>query len=268
MSYRQVAAAAGRPRAYRAVGNILKWNYDPAIPCHRVIRADSQPGGYNRGTAQKVEMLKREGALANRGGAAVWLIVAAGVIVAIGAVVLWQWRPAEELQGPLPTTSDEKSSAPFSTPLKQTVNMKLSSTAFAHDGSIPAKFTCDGEDVSPPLTMAEVPAGTVSLALIVDDPDAPGGDWVHWTVWNISPDSPGFSEGTVPAGTVEGQTDFGRSGWGGPCPPSGEHRYQFKIYALDTTLTLPQTAGKAEMEAAMEGHILEQTILLGRYARI
>ncbi|MBI4021803.1 MAG: YbhB/YbcL family Raf kinase inhibitor-like protein [Candidatus Andersenbacteria bacterium] len=145
--------------------------------------------------------------------------------------------------------------------------MKLTSSAWQENGIIPTKYTCDGDDVSPPLTITGVPAGAQSLAMIVDDPDAPAGDWVHWTAWNIPPSINEISEGSTPAGAVEGATDFGKPGYGGPCPPSGEHRYQFKLYALDGTLDLPASAGKAEVEQAMAGHILGQALLVGRYSR-
>lgn len=145
--------------------------------------------------------------------------------------------------------------------------MQLASSAFEHNQSIPSKYTCDGENVSPPLAISDVPAGAKGLLLIVDDPDAPRGDWVHWTVWNIKPDTAGIGEGTVPSGAIQGMTDFGRIGWGGPCPPGGTHRYQFKLYALDTELSLSSSARKSDIEQAMQGHILEQTILIGLYQR-
>ncbi|MEW6611061.1 MAG: YbhB/YbcL family Raf kinase inhibitor-like protein [Patescibacteria group bacterium] len=145
--------------------------------------------------------------------------------------------------------------------------MKLSSSAFLHNTEIPSQYTCDGRDVNPPLTIEGVPADAQSLVLIVDDPDAPRGDWVHWLVWNINPSTSRIEEDSVPAGAAEGTTDFGRTGWGGPCPPSGVHRYQFKLYALDTTLSLVPSAKKRDVERAMEGHVLVQATLVGLYAR-
>jgi hypothetical protein len=145
--------------------------------------------------------------------------------------------------------------------------MTLTSTAFAHQGFIPSQHACDSKDVSPPLNISGVPEAARSLALIVDDPDAPRGDWVHWTIWNIDPRTAAVGEGAALAGAIEGQTDFGRPGYGGPCPPSGTHRYFFKLYALDTTLGLPASSRKAELERAMEGHILEQATLIGLYRR-
>lgn len=149
--------------------------------------------------------------------------------------------------------------------------MQLTSTVFTNNGAIPAKYTCDGEDVNPPLTIAGVPAGTQSLVLIVDDPDVPksireDGMWDHWIVFNIPPDTTEISAGMEPAG-VHGKGTNGDTGYHGPCPPDGQHRYFFKLYALDTVLNLGEGAGKAGVEQAMTGHILEQTELIGLYER-
>lgn len=149
--------------------------------------------------------------------------------------------------------------------------MKLSSTAFTPSAEpsfpvlIPSIYTCDGENVNPPLTISEVPAGVLSLALIVDDPDAPRGDWVHWLVWDIDPATTQIAENSVPG--TQGTNDFGNAAWGGPCPPSGTHRYFFKLYALDSKLELPSTAKKADLLGAMQGHILEQTEVISTYSR-
>lgn len=148
----------------------------------------------------------------------------------------------------------------------EVVKMKLTSSAFENEGNIPAEFTCDGEGISPPLTIGEVPENTKSLALISDDPDAPAGMWVHWVVFNIPPDTKEIPLGTEPQG-VQGNTDFGRAGYGVPCPPSGTHRYFFKLYALDTELGLTEGSGKGEVEQAMEGHIIEKAELIGKYQR-
>ena len=153
--------------------------------------------------------------------------------------------------------------------------MIITSPAFSHNGQVPKKYTCDGEDINPPLVLGGVPESAKSLVLIVDDPDAPRGTlrlgsgqaWVHWTVWNINPQTTAIAENGVPTDAVEGTTDFGRTGWGGPCPPSGTHRYFFKIYALKTSLDLPSTARKTDLEKAMEGHILDQAELIGLYKR-
>ncbi len=145
--------------------------------------------------------------------------------------------------------------------------MQLKSSAFPPNGPIPAKYTCDGQNINPPLTISEVPETARSLVLICDDPDAPGKTWVHWTVWNIDPKTSEILEGKVPAGAVQGVTDFGAVGYGGPCPPSGTHRYFFKLYALDTDLALTYQAKKEDIEKAMEGHSLDQTQLIGVYSK-
>lgn len=145
--------------------------------------------------------------------------------------------------------------------------MKISSPAFEHNQLIPAKYTCDGENITPPLSILNVPANAKTLVLIVDDPDAPAGDWVHWLVWNINPATTEINEGKKPEEATEGTTDFGKPGWGGPCPPGGTHRYQFKLYALDKILSLPVTTRKADLQAAMSAHIIDQSILIGMYKR-
>jgi len=144
--------------------------------------------------------------------------------------------------------------------------VELHSLAFEHGGEIPALYTCDGEDISPPLEIGDVPAGTVSLALVMDDPDAPGATFDHWLVWNIPSHVTEIASGTEPEG-IQGRTDFGRLGYGGPCPPSGTHRYRFKLYALDRLLDLPKGARKSQLEKAMEGHILAEAVLQGNYSR-
>ncbi len=145
--------------------------------------------------------------------------------------------------------------------------LKISSPAFAHQGSIPARYTCDGGDASPPLVVENVPAGARSLALIVDDPDAPAGMWVHWVLWNIPASTREIHEDSVPAGGVQGKNDWGRNRYGGPCPPSGTHRYFFKLYALDTALNLDAVANKKSLERAMAGHVLARAELVGTYRR-
>jgi Raf kinase inhibitor-like YbhB/YbcL family protein len=145
--------------------------------------------------------------------------------------------------------------------------LKLSSTAFAHNAFIPSQYTCDGADVSPPLAIENVPIETKALALIVDDPDAPAGTWVHWVVWNISPSTREVKENSVPEDAFQGMTDFRKQKYGGPCPPSGVHRYFFKLYALDAMLSLGPQVDKAVLERAMKGHILAQTELIGLYKR-
>jgi Raf kinase inhibitor-like YbhB/YbcL family protein len=154
----------------------------------------------------------------------------------------------------------------------ETMALNVTSSAFEHNGMIPAKYTADGADVSPPLDWEGVPEGTESLVVICDDPDAPMGTWVHWLAWNIPPTAAGLNENVPPDavlknGICQGTTDFGRIGYGGPAPPSGTHRYFFKVYALDTTLDLPADSVKQELEDAMEGHILAQGELIGKYSR-
>ena len=146
--------------------------------------------------------------------------------------------------------------------------MKLSSPVFENNQSIPAKYTCDGEDINPPLQISEVPEGTKSLVLFVDDPDAPMGTWDHWIVWNINPSVSFIEENSVPEGGVQGMNDFGKQPYGGPCPPSGTHRYFFKFYALDNELELDSSSKKEALERAMEGHILDKAELIGLYKRV
>ena len=143
----------------------------------------------------------------------------------------------------------------------------ISSAAFKHNGLIPSKYTCDGPNVNPPLAFEGVPANAQSLALIMDDPDAPGGTWVHWVVWNIQPDTKAIREDGVPPEASQGMNDFRNAGYGGPCPPSGRHRYFFKLYALNTFLDLGPDAIKAGIEDAMEGHILDKAEIIGLYKR-
>ncbi len=150
--------------------------------------------------------------------------------------------------------------------------MEIRSPAFVQGAPIPSKFTCDGADVSPPLTLSAAPAKTGSLALIVDDPDAPMGTWVHWVAWNIPAGATALRENlakqaALPDGARQGINDFGRAGYGGPCPPSGTHRYVFRLYALDTTLDLPAGTTRKNLEAGMQGHVLAKAELMGTYAR-
>ena len=143
--------------------------------------------------------------------------------------------------------------------------MEIRSSAFENNKFIPSLYTCDGKNISPYLTISNVPEDARSMVLIVDDPDAPMGTWVHWTVWDISPDVREISEGSCPPGAIEGVTDFGKPGYGGPCPPSGIHRYFFKVYALDTVLKLEISAKSADIKKAMKNHILNQAQLVGLY---
>ena len=142
--------------------------------------------------------------------------------------------------------------------------MKLTSPEFGNNGSIPSKFTCDGEDVNPELIVDDIPRDAGSLALIVDDPDAPMGTWVHWVVYDM-PAISKIDEGAVPG--KQGINDFGKKDYGGPCPPSGRHRYFFKLYALDKKLDLDEGIDKKALEKAMDGHILARAELVGLYQR-
>ena len=152
----------------------------------------------------------------------------------------------------------------------------LTSSAFADGDAIPAVFTCDGEDVSPPLAWSGLPSGTESLVLIVDDPDAPDPaaprmTWVHWILYNIPPRASGLPRGLgpeeMPRGIGEGLNDWHRTGYGGPCPPIGRHRYFHRLYALDTVLPDLGTPTRTELDAAMQNHVLAETVLMGTYAR-
>jgi len=153
---------------------------------------------------------------------------------------------------------------------EETMSMTLNSTAFTQGNSIPARYTCTSEDISPPLSWDAPPAGTQSLALIMDDPDAPAGTWVHWVIYNIPASARGLTENIRPDaqltdGSLQGKNSWGKLGYGGPCPPSGTHRYFFKLYALDTVLELKSGASKSALLAAMEGHILSYAELMGTY---
>lgn len=145
--------------------------------------------------------------------------------------------------------------------------MIIKSPAFSEGDLIPSKFTCDGENINPRLDIAGVPSNAKSLALIVDDPDSPSGNWLHWSIWNMSPKIKFIEDGKLPTDAIEGVTDFRNVGYGGPCPGQGTHRYQFSLYALDTLLDLLAGAKRGELEAAMRGHIIEQAKLMGVYKR-
>lgn len=151
--------------------------------------------------------------------------------------------------------------------------LRIESSAFLANETVPQKYTCDGDDLSPPFTWSGAPSGTKSFALLSDDPDAPMGTWVHWVLYNLPPETTSLEEGiptteTLANGARQGMTDFRRVGYGGPCPPPGKpHRYFFKLYALDTTLTLPPKAAKADVLVAMNGHELAHAELVGLYQR-
>lgn len=145
-------------------------------------------------------------------------------------------------------------------------SISVTTPAFQAGGDVAAKFTCNGANVNPELRINGVPSEAKSLVLIVDDPDAPRGLFTHWIVWNIDPKTTRVAENNAPTAGVQGINDFGKRNYGGPCPPSGTHRYFFKIFALDTKLELKPGARRAELDAAMRGHILAQGELMGRYS--
>jgi Raf kinase inhibitor-like YbhB/YbcL family protein len=145
--------------------------------------------------------------------------------------------------------------------------MKLSSPDFSDGGNIPERFTCEGKDVSPTLTIDGVPKEAKSLLLIVDDPDAPAGNFTHWLMWNIVPTLTEIVGNKPPPHAVQGVNDFGKSKYSGPCPPPGIHRYYFRLYALDTTVALPPKSKRKVVESAINGHVIAQATLMGRYAR-
>jgi Raf kinase inhibitor-like YbhB/YbcL family protein len=144
------------------------------------------------------------------------------------------------------------------------VSLNVTSVAFSHDGHIPKKYTCEGEDVNPPLEISNLPANAKAIAVIVEDPDAPKGVFDHWLVWDILPNEP-IAENSVPG--IDGLNSFGTTGYRGPCPPSGSHRYFFKVYALDGLLDLPAGSNKKALLQAMQGHVLAYGELMGHYKK-
>ena len=145
--------------------------------------------------------------------------------------------------------------------------MKITSSSFENNASIPTLYTCEGKSINPPLSFSEIPASAQSLVLIIDDPDAPSGTWVHWTLWNIDPKTTGIAENSVPSNAVQGVTSSGKKSYGAPCPPSGTHHYHFKLYALDAKLDLPDSSDVKKLEAAMKNHIIDSSDLIGLYSK-
>ena len=143
--------------------------------------------------------------------------------------------------------------------------MRISSPAFEAEGRIPAEYTCEGDDINPEIRIEEVPEDTESLVMILDDPDAPSKTWLHWLVYDIPPGKSVIAEDSVPG--TEGTNDFDRRSYGGPCPPSGEHRYYFRVYALDARLDLGEGSFRSEVEKAMKGHVLDSGELMGKYSK-
>jgi len=149
----------------------------------------------------------------------------------------------------------------------KTSNMKITSQAFENNQIIPGKYTCQGQNINPRLSISDTPSGAKSLVLIVEDPDAPAGTWHHWVVYNIAPETTLIQENSLPEGAAQIKNDFGNENYGGPCPPSGTHRYFFNIYALDQTLDLPANSKLNDLEEKMSGHILDKGQLIGLYQK-
>ena len=189
--------------------------------------------------------------------------------------------PEKPTQEPEPTEIPAETEAPVLSenegppePVEETMPFELTSTAFANGEPIPVKYSCDGEDISPPLAWGDPPEGTGSFALIMDDPDAPVGTWNHWIVFNIPANTYGLEEdlpitgiNQVPEFISIAKNSWSRNDYGGPCPPGGTHRYFFKLYALDIILSLDENTDKSQLLAAMEGHILAEAELMGTYTR-
>lgn len=179
------------------------------------------------------------------GGLAIWLIIFSAVILGILSLV----------------------NSRYGFVIINQNNMRLTSSAFENNSLIPAKYTCDGENISPPLSISGAPSEAKDLVLIVDDPDAPKSTWVHWTVWNIDPATDEIKEGSIPKDAREGLTSFDEVGYGGPCPPSGTHRYRFKLFALNEPIRFTTPVKLYELEAMMDGKIIDKAELIGLYGR-
>jgi Raf kinase inhibitor-like YbhB/YbcL family protein len=191
------------------------------------------------------------------------MLIRAGTLALLMTPVLLGCATRPQPTARMPTTSPAQ---------EKTISIQLTSVAFKEGQPIPRQYTCDGVNVSPPLEWAGVPKTAKTIAIVADDPDAPGGTWVHWVLYNLPADNIGMVENlpateTLKAGGFQGKNDFDKIGYGGPCPPSGTHRYFFKIYALDGELPLKAGATKADLEKAMAGHILVQGQLMGTYSR-
>ena len=178
------------------------------------------------------------------------------VILIIGLFVflfLWQFQSNLSSQSPIQSVSPTK--------------MKIASPTITDKGAIPRQYTCDGANFNPPLTIHGISKSAKSLALIMDDPDSPSGTWSHWIAWNIDPTTTNIPENNSTVSMAQGTNDFSLSGYGGPCPNAGEHRYSFKLFALNSTLNLAIGATKEELEQAIKGHIIGQAELVGTYRR-
>ncbi len=186
----------------------------------------------------------------------------AGVFTLIAAFAIIKFNQSRTIANP---PQSETATAPTAIPTS--TSMQITSPAFEDQKPIPPQYTCDGTDVSPPLNFSGIPPTAKSLALIVHDPDAPSGDWIHWTLWNIPPQTQQIAENNSPSEAVQGITDFKKPGYGGPCPPFGTHRYQFELYALDTQLQLDPSASLADLQTTIQNHILSHAQLTGFYKR-
>lgn len=184
------------------------------------------------------------------------------VIIIVGIAALFFVKKTGNKSSPQSTVSTSEKL------INNINNMKITSPSFENNRNIPPKYTCDGENISPPLEFSDVPAGARSLVLILHDPDAPlAGGFTHWVIFNIDPSTKEIAENSRPASGVEGVNSSGKTGYASPCPPSGVHHYQFKFYALDETLNLDSSAKREDVEKAMEGHALDQSMLVGLYQR-
>jgi Raf kinase inhibitor-like YbhB/YbcL family protein len=172
-----------------------------------------------------------------------------------------------QIKSPNQDENNLKSQAVKNSPKAKMTSMKISSPVFNQNGQIPSQYSCDGANINPPLTIDDIPINSKTLVLVVDDPDAPAGNWTHWLVFNIDPNIREIAENKVPVGAKLGLNSFGETKYGGPCPPSGTHHYIFHLYALDMVLGLTDEAGRQELEIKMAGHILGQGELVGLYKR-
>ncbi len=183
---------------------------------------------------------------------AIAAILAVLLIIVVGLQSMR--RSQREIAAPTPSSHEQE-------------QFDLASSAFSAGGSIPVKYTCDGENVRPPLSIRNVPSGTKSLAIVMYDPDAPGGNFVHWLAWNISPETKEIQDGTLPEEVTEGTTSYRSVGYQGPCPPGGSHRYVFRMYALRTILSLGNKTTREDLETAINTYVITQTELIGRYTK-
>lgn len=189
---------------------------------------------------------------------------AAGVLIFIGVVIVGLFLLFGRPQAPGKQATSQIQTVISPPPA---LSLSLTSSLLGNGQPIPKNFTCDGDNISPPLTISNVPEGTKSLALTLDDLDAPAGTFTHWLVWNIPPTTTEIAQGKIPSGTFEGINDTGKPGYFGPCPPSVTHRYVFTLYALDGTFSLPPQSKKGDLLTALSGHVLAQTQLTGVYSR-